>query len=420
MAAIVAYHTWPKADLVELAQARSLKPTSTAKISHQGPLREDYVKAHQDFDASFERGKPVDFVQKLPPELRLRIYEELLTFRPGIPNACPTILTVSKQIHAEASSIWHDKISGHESSRNEGETRILLEQKHVLVAGKRYGRHSCDSWPDKHERDMLTLLWPNLLRRAQRVRFVIRLSDLEYQQLAFWPPNDPDGRRYRIDDAHLGPIIDNVLYSLCSFLQGKHDLRSFVVELDDRTHRVNAVHQAIVFNALQLLGTVPEIIFEHNRVALGTHRDTTWTAHTPLTGGLLARIEALFEEAMAYADLESATYHYYDAEIKWDTFSDNHRSGLGYKTADAETEVRMRDLLQGEDRNRVELVKQMMVGRVFCDHEWEAGLRTHLDELERLLAELDVDEIEGWAETANKSGKYKVKKFLRCREARMG
>ena len=91
------YNNISKDELVIFATNRKLQVQSTAKISKR-PTRKDYIRALEKADDI----RTVRFLE-LPPELRNKVYQELLVLHDSF-TAHPQILRTCKLINNEASS----------------------------------------------------------------------------------------------------------------------------------------------------------------------------------------------------------------------------------------------------------------------------------------------------------------------------
>ena len=140
-------------------------------------------------------------------ELRDRIYRELLVLKDSF-TCHPQIVRASKNINAEASGILY------------GDNLIEIKVHHdgIYVHGQLSGTHQPDR-PRGQEKVLgraSQIKWPQLLSKARFIRFEIVIL----QQLATGVDAVPN----------LG-TLHAILYSLCSFLQDSHTLRSLALDL---------------------------------------------------------------------------------------------------------------------------------------------------------------------------------------------
>jgi hypothetical protein len=196
------YKRSKKTDLVTFTTNRGIPVQSTAKSSNE-PLRKDYLRALKEADAD----RTFDFLG-LPPELRNRIYRELLVLRDSF-TCQPQIVRVCKQINGEASSILYGD--------NLIEVKVFNDG--VFAHGKKCGNYDTDYSPgyQTQRNKGRNIIWPQFVRRAQ----FVRLSIVSYQH----PSALARGLVPRLGALHY------ILYSVCLFLNHHHRLRSLVLDL---------------------------------------------------------------------------------------------------------------------------------------------------------------------------------------------
>ena len=239
---MLSYHSCSKAELATFVQARKLQVRSTAKTS-TNPTKKDYVDALKKANAN----RTFPFLN-LPPELRNRVYRELLVLRNTF-TCHPQILGTAKNINKEASGILY------------GDNLIDINVYYagVYTHGKRCGSYRPEidltQLPKSLYDQTTDLKWPYFIRRAQFVRF--ETLALRQQRTA----------------GHMHSLIGtlhHIVYSLCCFLQGNHRLRSLRLNLGWLVQHFNAwrgqqdlVHAIeIASYPLRLLGALREFSFE--------------------------------------------------------------------------------------------------------------------------------------------------------------
>jgi len=203
---------------------------------------------------------------KLLPEVRNKIYEELLVFHDS--SSChPGMLATCKQIHHEASGILY------------GDNMIDVKmQQHNSWGDKKpehdgtvaHGRSCFDG-------DVTNLQWPDFLHRLQKVKFSATQG---------WPEE----------------VVWFTLYHLCSTLKSKHNLVAFEVDIQCVT---GSAHR--ILNTLQLLDEMKLInILGHqgSEVALQNLR---LPSSDIINGNVLGTYQALRDEV----ELCNMLYEYY-------------------------------------------------------------------------------------------------------------
>ena len=198
------YKRSKKTDLVTFTTNRGIPVRSTAKSSN-GPTRNDYLRALKEADAS----RTFDFLG-LPPELRNRIYRELLVLRDSFTCQAQALRTC-KQINSEASSILYGD--------NLVEIRVFEDG--VFTHGKKCGNYETDYAPgiQTQQNKGKMIRWPQFIRPVQ----FLRLSIVRYQHRAARAM----GLAPRLGALHY------ILYSLCLFLSQDYRLRSLVLDLTE-------------------------------------------------------------------------------------------------------------------------------------------------------------------------------------------
>lgn len=223
----------------------------------------------------------------LAPELRNHIYRELLLFHDSY-SCQPQILATCKMIHSEASDIlYRDNLIEVKLRR---ERHGFYEDSSVQAHGKYCG------FMEKFgavNGDLTDLRWPDFLKRAQWIRFSVQFESLLGNPTVAIP--QPEVARANEHN------INYALYSLCSFLQGKHSLVAIEVDAGMKladilvkpargTCEVTALY---VLDPLQLLGPLPlfKIINYDGSVAQLTQ--SSFPVQERLDGGVIVPLQHL-------------------------------------------------------------------------------------------------------------------------------
>ena len=224
------YTTFKRKDLVKAAKRKNVTVTS----SHKGraPTKADYVKALKDFDMEYAAAHPFRFMD-LSPELRTRVYRELLTFDNSW-TCHPEILAVSKQLNEEATNILY----------GDNLFEVKIWPREVQAHGLRCGAYSL--MEVGFEVGVDALEWPGMLHKAQWLRISLP-QDLM----------DPD---WASELSHAA--VQQIMYSLCSFLSKKHQLRSTVVDLRPLGLHASDEVLAHFIRPLTMLGTLKEMMIK--------------------------------------------------------------------------------------------------------------------------------------------------------------
>ena len=141
----------------------------------------------------------------LPADLRKFIYEEALVFKDSW-SCTAQILATCKQVHNEATYILYGA----------NLIEIHIHDHGVETHGYSPGMpfHMFDAfgrWPKK-------LMWHNFLRRAKKIRVTAKAPE-------------KTGPSYRFQTVPDAVILNQIVYTLCSFLEGNHTLQSFELDL---------------------------------------------------------------------------------------------------------------------------------------------------------------------------------------------
>ncbi|KAI6910120.1 hypothetical protein KC318_g3480 [Hortaea werneckii] len=151
--------------------------------------------------------KPPFRLLALPPDLRGRIYHELLTWPEGdyhLSTCHPQILTVSKQVKAEAEEILYKENIEVIHLALRQQTRALTSCLLSVGGGRTLHRELVST----------TCLegcgWPEHLRRMGRLRVIIRMT----------PGTTSTAGGAGVSMKEMARKVNNVLYSLVNFLAG--------------------------------------------------------------------------------------------------------------------------------------------------------------------------------------------------------
>ena len=220
---MVDYDQVPKPELARRAQERGLKVETTSR-RQIGPLRQDYINALEQAD----KDKKLYFMD-LTLELRKLVYQHLLVLKDSW-TCHPQILATCKQIRGEASYFLY--------RNNLLEVKIFgdMIQAHGQRRGEYVPDHSAETRRDSHY--VTKLLWPGFLHRAQWLRVSV----------------EPPGVGF------VTPIaVNHILYSLCSFLEHDHELRSFELDIRPLGLSVETPIPARFYYPLVMLGKLEEL-----------------------------------------------------------------------------------------------------------------------------------------------------------------
>lgn len=190
----MAYDTCSLAELINIVNERGLKaPASSTRATKRARyiaiLEADDAKAKSAEDA----GPPFRFLD-LYPELRNRIYTEVLVKQGSSSSLHPQILATCKQIHREANDLLYDG----------NKFEISMENNALYLYGK---EKTCLRWYKDID-------WPDFLLRAQNLS--LRLDIVE---------------GWNVHDEERVSMVIRLMYSLCSFLGQRHHLRSFMIDV---------------------------------------------------------------------------------------------------------------------------------------------------------------------------------------------
>ncbi|KAK3707020.1 hypothetical protein LTR37_012352 [Vermiconidia calcicola] len=344
------YKDWLNEELAVAATARNLIVKSTSKSRNPVPKKIDYIKALKQADKAI-RFRFLD----LPPEYRTEVYRYLLTFVDSW-TCYPQILATCKQIQQEATKVLY--------GNNLIEVNISLG----TVKAHRHACGSFDPYGRGEVRDLSELKWPAFLRRALFVRCTLApywLTHNAYQQ------------------ARHSATISQVLYSLCSFLKGEHQLRSMELDLQALTFTRPA--QSVlprVYHSLHLLGTLKRLEVQTsskvNDVSL-VHSAITNTAHAD---NVLHDALALLEETDVY---EAAVQMVRPSEpMPRPRVEPLYYPGLAVSKWPA-------------FRKATTQAKNLMRPDLHFDEHWERAMQQATEPLRILLDEVDEEELEDCA-----------------------
>lgn len=204
---MVLYRRCSKPELIKFAHDRGLHVRSSG-AQQKRPLKRDLILALRaaDNDRSFR-------FLGLPPELRDMVYREVLTIQspsaPGSSPKChPQILRTSKAVNQEASGILYGF----------NVIEIIVQPSGIFAHGMQCGTYlpQTPETTDTKLRKIGDLVWPGFPRRVRSVKAT------NFNMLP--------GQGSRTEVPNPG-TLHSILFSLCTFLQDSHALRSLTVDL---------------------------------------------------------------------------------------------------------------------------------------------------------------------------------------------
>ncbi|KJX93544.1 hypothetical protein TI39_contig4296g00013 [Zymoseptoria brevis] len=235
------YDRCTKAELAEIALNRGITVTSLSVPPEKYLRKSDYLAALEP-----EHDGPAFPFMDLSPELRTRVYEEVLILNDSF-TCFPQILATSKEVNAEASNILYGD--------NLIDIRILVDG--VYVHGKKVGEvHEEVRKSGRRRRNVMVVRtrWPRWLRQVQFLRFSLQHECGDSRGWRLFQGL----QRLRFNIGHL----DSILHSLCSFLASGHNLRSLQIDITgDNTAGVLPVVPHL-FQSIHLLGRLKEVKFQ--------------------------------------------------------------------------------------------------------------------------------------------------------------
>ncbi|KAK3107942.1 hypothetical protein LTR53_018008, partial [Teratosphaeriaceae sp. CCFEE 6253] len=254
---LIQYQDCTEAELIKFSQDRRL--TVLTRTLHVERV-DNYISALRAADEAC-----IFPLMDLAPELRNRIYRELLLFHNSY-YCQPGILATCKQITQEATKIlYRDNLVEVKLQNVLDGSRFVHAHGHPCFRPPKTARppKAATCW----DGDVAKLQWPSFLRRAQWIRF----------------SSHPGWDRHH-DSANY------VLYSLCSFLREDHDM--VAIEVDAGV----PVTMHGVLSPLQLLGPLKLIrIINHGRPDI-TMENMTFPSGVILQGIASAAMHDLMEE----------------------------------------------------------------------------------------------------------------------------
>ncbi|KJX93545.1 hypothetical protein TI39_contig4296g00012 [Zymoseptoria brevis] len=221
-------------ELEQAALQLGIVVTSISDPPKEVLLKSDYV-------AALYAGPPVFRFMELSPELRTRVYEELLILRDSF-TCFPQILAASRQIKEEATNILYGD--------NLIDVRMLADG--IYVHGEKCNEDRTDT--------KTIMTWPHWLRHVQFLRFSLELTFAGPRLTTMFA---------KAATKSAPAAADIVLYSLCSFLASEHKLRSFQVDISGRhtTSLMSALPSLL--HSTHLLGELKELAFGGDLTDLG-------------------------------------------------------------------------------------------------------------------------------------------------------
>ena len=358
---MIKYQRWPKTDLKDMAEQRHLLVPSSAKSPNQGPAKRDYITALKEAGGRMV----VDFME-FSPEIRNRVYRELLCFGNSW-NCYPQILCTSNKVNKEASSfLYGDNL-----------TEVKIWKDVVQAHGKKCGNFQPTTTDPR--RDHITALeWPDFLKRAQWIRFSLA------------EPDDATRRSMIRADT-----ISQVLYSLCSFLQGKHKTRSF--QLDVRCSPWSNPNQVGELDQIRypliMLGELKELTIQLAGVAVDIRLGNALIRESQHHG-----ILDLIKEAEAHMPLLSLWLF---------------NSTVGNVSLHAQRNLFIQDF-----HSRVRNVTNFLRPSAFFNGHWESEVREAEEALREAMDAVDEDDLELSARAEIAKIEQQVKSMKSMRAAR--
>ncbi|SMY24687.1 unnamed protein product [Zymoseptoria tritici ST99CH_1A5] len=221
-------------ELEQAALQAGIVVTSISDPPKEVLLKSDYV-------AALYAGPPVFRFMELSPELRTRVYEELLILRDSF-TCFPQILAASRQIKEEATNILYGD--------NLIDVRMLADG--IYVHGEKCNEDRTDT--------KIIMTWPHWLRNVQFLRFNLELTFAGPRLTTMFA---------KAATKFAPAAADIVLHSLCSFLASEHKLRSFQVDISGRhtTSLMSALPSLL--HSTHLLGELKELAFGGDLSGLG-------------------------------------------------------------------------------------------------------------------------------------------------------
>ncbi|KAK0836102.1 hypothetical protein LTR73_000603 [Friedmanniomyces endolithicus] len=280
---LIRYSRCSTDELKTFAIARNIQVSPPHAFRHRRPSRADHINALKQADKDF-RFRFLD----LAPELRNRIYRELLLFHDSY-SCRPRILATCKTIHSEAGAIlYRDNLI--EIKLRRGATDGYWDSM-VIAHGKDCGRLSMFGSAD----DLTAYQWPDFLLRAQWIRvsttFESMLSNAKDVR------QQPVANRDKQD-------INYALYSLCSFLQDKHCLVAIEVDVGTNMSTILAdpgpgTDEEVahgVLSPLQLLGPLSLFHIINSDGSVTQLTQSSFPVHARLQGGVLGPLQSMLYE----------------------------------------------------------------------------------------------------------------------------
>ncbi|KAK0364014.1 hypothetical protein LTR91_016879 [Friedmanniomyces endolithicus] len=280
---LIKYSDCTKKELSAFAKRRDIKVIPSYAFRRRHLRKRDYIKALKRSD----KAATFDFM-KLAPELRNRIYRELLLFHESY-SCQPQILATCKAINSEASAIlYRDNLIEVKLRRGHND---WYHSSSVQAHGEHCGRLTMFGYANS----MTNYQWPEFLRRAQWIRV-----STHYETA----PGVTKNVLRRTTAGSKMQEVNYVLYSLCSFLQDEHRLVAIEVDVGTRVANILAAPVAAtdedaahrVLSPLQLLGPLSlfHIINVDGSVAQLTQ--SSFPAHDQLQGGVLGPLNHALQE----------------------------------------------------------------------------------------------------------------------------
>ncbi|PIA96128.1 hypothetical protein CB0940_10686 [Cercospora beticola] len=216
-----------------------------------------YARILVDLDENGPKfSEAVQFLE-LPPELRNRVYAELLTLPDGLVDhkagAFPAILSTNKQVYSEAVGILYGENTGlvkfDSSSATEDPTELYRSLRTV--------RYNINHYGEKSKVEDMQPNWSGMLGRFSRLKITIQLP---HSYMGSWGP-PTYASRYTSDSERItfAVMANQSLFTLVSYLSSNPDLRSVEFECEYLPRRVGEFSQATLQHMIWPITLLPQL-----------------------------------------------------------------------------------------------------------------------------------------------------------------
>ncbi|KAK3684603.1 hypothetical protein LTR37_020103 [Vermiconidia calcicola] len=220
------YNQWKVAKLAKTTHDRGLDAALAENCKNRRPVKKNYVDVLRQADQNIPQADQSDgfiLMNKLPTELKDMIYEDLLLFH-GSTTCHPQILATCREANKEASSILYKK----------NVVEVEISDDSVQAHGGRCGDHD----PSSHIREtsnITALQWPDYLRRVGQIRISVEQGQAPTRAWPAWHPRNVSAWPPASARGTHPTTVSQVFYSLCSFLEDSHAVRSLELDLRSLT-----------------------------------------------------------------------------------------------------------------------------------------------------------------------------------------